>query len=300
MSYPRTIVLAVTTHGIISTFITADRTHAPITFELPEGMTLKKVSAVAPGVCNIMDTIDADEYIQDIINWVKTLKPKELLTEDIGSEVASYLREEDYENEYLPISREIQDYRRKKNRRFSQNYDEDEDKELVRYLDNWNKNYKQGSYSNPVKRLRSSTKNPPRTTVLNKMYARENSTEQFKGVWDFQIIALNVVGYPDIMREIEGRSHKDSSSVFLDEIVTFLHDKGVKNIILIDLSCSSFDDEYNGIDDRTVRLLQRELLSKGLHGGKKKTRRVRKTGKKKRTKTKGKKIKGKKTRRNNK
>jgi undecaprenyl pyrophosphate synthase len=102
------------------------------------------------------------------------------------------------------------------------------------------------------------------------------------------------------MREIEGRSHKDSSSVFLDEIVTFLHDKGVKNIILIDLSCSSFDDEYNEIDDRTVRLLQRELLSKGLHGGKKKTRRVRKTGKKKRTKTKGKKIKGKKTRRNNK
>lgn len=298
MSYPRTIVLAVTTHGIIPTFITADRTHAPITFELPEGMTLKKVSAVAPGVCNIMDTIDANEYIQDIINWVKTLKPKELLTEDIGSEVASYLREEDYENEYLPISREIQDYRRKKNRKFAQNDDEDEDKDLVRYLDNWNKNYKQGSYSNPAKRLRSSTKNPPTTRVLNKMYARENSTEQFKGVWDFQIIALNVVGYPDIMREIEGRSHKDSSSVFLDEIVTFLHDKGVKNIILIDLSCSSFDDEYNEIDDRTVRLLQRELLSKGLHGGKKKTRRLRrktKTVKKKRTKTKGKK-----TRRNNK
>jgi hypothetical protein len=301
MSYPETVILAVTTHGEILTFITADRMHAPVTFELPEGMSLKKVSAVAPGVCNIMHTMDADEYIQDIINWVKTLKPKELLTEDIGSEVASYLREEDYENEYIPISRKIHDNRRKKNRKFTQNdedEDEDEDKELVRYLDNWNKNYKQGSYSNPAKRLRSSTINPPKTRVLNKIYARENSTEQFEGVWDFQIIALNVVGYPDIMREIEGRSHKGSSSVFLDEIVNFLHDKGVKNIILIDLSCSSFDDEYNEMDDRTVRLLQRELLSKGLHGGKKKTRRVRKTVK--RTKTKGKKTKVKKTRRNNK
>jgi hypothetical protein len=290
MSYPETVILAVTTHGEILTFITADRMHAPVTFELPEGMTLKKVSAVAPGVCNIMHTIDADEYIQDIINWVKTLKPKELLTEDIGSEVASYLKEEDYENEYIPISREIQDNRRKKNRNFAhEDDDEDDDKELVRYLDNWNKNYKQGSYSNPAKRLRSSTKNPPRTEVLNKIYARRNDSEQFRGVWDFQIIALNVVGYPDIMREIEGRSHKGSSSVFLDEIVTFLHDKGVKNIILIDLSCSSFDDEYNEMDDRTIRLLQRELLSKGLHGGKKKSRRLRKTVKRKRTKTKGKK-----------
>jgi len=290
MSYPETVILAVTTHGEILTFITADRMHAPVTFELPEGMTLKKVSAVAPGVCNIMHTIDADEYIQDIINWVKTLKPKELLTEDIGSEVASYLKEEDYENEYIPISRKIQDNRRKKNRNFAhEDDDEDDDKELVRYLDNWNKNYKQGSYSNPAKRLRSSTKNPPRTEVLNKIYARRNDSEQFRGVWDFQIIALNVVGYPDIMREIEGRSHKGSSSVFLDEIVTFLHDKGVKNIILIDLSCSSFDDEYNEMDDRTIRLLQRELLSKGLHGGKKKSRRLRKTVKRKRTKTKGKK-----------
>jgi hypothetical protein len=290
MSYPETVILAVTTHGEIPTFITADRMHAPVTFELPEGMTLKKVSAVAPGVCNIMHTIDADEYIQDIINWVKTLKPKELLTEDIGSEVASYLKEEDYENEYIPISRKIQDNRRKKNRNFAhEDDDEDDDKELVRYLDNWNKNYKQGSYSNPAKRLRSSTKNPPRTEVLNKFYARKNDSELFRGVWDFQIIALNVVGYPDIMREIEGRSHKGSSSVFLDEIVTFLHDKGVKNIILIDLSCSSFDDEYNEMDDRTIRLLQRELLSKGLHGGKKKSRRLRKTVKRKITKTKGKK-----------
>jgi hypothetical protein len=300
MSYPETVILAVTTHGEIPTFITADRMHAPVTFELPEGMTLKKVSAVAPGVCNIMHTMDADEYIQDIINWVKTLKPKELLTEDIGSEVASYLREEDYENEYIPISRQIQRFKRKQNRKISLADDDDDvpGKEYIQYLDNWNKGYKKGDYSNPAKRLRSSTINPPKTRVLNKIYARRNDSEQFEGVWDFQIIALNVVGYPDIMREIEGRSHKGSSSVFLDEIVKFLHNKGVKNIILIDLSCSSFDDEYDDMDDRTVRLLQRELLSKGLHGGKKKTRRVRKTVKK--TKTKGKKTKGKKTRRNNK
>jgi hypothetical protein len=302
MSYPETVILAVTTHGEIPTFITADRMHAPVTFELPEGMTLKKVSAVAPGVCNIMHTIDADEYIQSIIDWVKTLKPKELLTEDIGSEVSSYLREEDYENEYIPISRQIQRFKRKQNRKISL-ADEDDDvpgKEYIQYLDNWNKGYKKGDYYNPVKRLRSSTINPPKTRVLNKIYARRNDSEQFEGVWDFQIIALNVVGYPDIMREIEGRSHKGSSSVRLDEIVKFLHDKGVKNIILIDLSCSSFDDEYNDMDDRTVRLLQRELLSKGLHGGKKKTRRVRKTVKK--TTTKGKKTKPqvKKTRRNNK
>jgi hypothetical protein len=295
MSYPETVILAVTMHGVIPTFITEDRKQTAFTFELPEGMTLKKVSAVAPGVCNIMHTIDAEEYIQYIINWVKTLKPKELLTEDIGSEVASYLKEEDYENEYIPISREIQRFKQKQSRKFSQDKDDDgkPDKELIRYLDNWDKNYKQGSYSNPAKRLRSSIKNPPRTRVLNKMYARRNDSEQFRGVWDFQIIALNVVGYPDIVREIEGRSHKGSSSVFLYDIVTFLHDKGVKNIILIDLSCSSFDsfdDEYYEIDDKTARLLQRELLSKGLHGGKKKIRRVRKTLKKRRTrkKTKGK------------
>lgn len=295
MSYPETVILAVTTHGTIPTFINADKKYEAFTFELPEGMTLKKISAVAPGVCNIMHTMDADEYIEDIINWVKTLKPRELLNADIGSEVATYLKDEDYENEYIPISRQMQSIKQKQNRKISRNEDEEDavpDKELVRYLDNWNKGYKKGDYSNPAKRLRSSTINPPRTRVLDKLYARENSTEQFEGVWDFQIIALNVLGYPDIMREMTGRSHKDSSMVTLEEIVKFLHyTKGVKNIIIIDLSCSSFDDEYDEIDDRTLRLLQRELLSKGLHGGKKKKKiRRSRTIKRKRTKSKDKKT----------
>lgn len=292
MSYPETVILAVTTHGTIPTIITADRTRNASTFELPEGMTLKKVSAVAPGVCNIMHTMDADEYIEDIINWAKTLKPRELLKPEIGSEVASYLKEEDYENEYIPILKQIQRFKRKQNRKISLTREEDDvpGKEYIQYLDNWNKGYKKGEYSNPVKRLRSSIINPPKTRVLNKIYARENSTEQFEGVWDFQIIALNVLGYPDIMREMTGRSHKDSSMLTLEEIVKFLHDKGVKNIIIIDLSCSSFDDQYDDIDDRTVRILQRELLSKGLHGGKKKIKKIRTNRRRKSKKSKGKKT----------
>jgi len=273
MSYPETIILSVATHGTIPTFIDGSLEKKALTFELPQGMTFKKISAVSPGVCNIMDTGNADEYIQNIINWVKTLKPMEIMKDDTASEVASYLRKEDYENEYLPISREVHRFKRKQNRNFSQQEDEEPDKEEVRYLDNWDKNYKLGTYYNPAKYLRSATKIPSRSEVLNKIYSRSNETEQFKGVWDYQIIALNVVGFPDIMREIEGRSHKGNSIVYSHEIFDFLHSKGVKNVILIDLSCSSFDDD--NIDNRTLRLLQRELLSEGLHGGKKKNTRKR-------------------------
>ena len=284
MDYPETVIIAVTTHGTTSTFINADKKLSAPTFELPPGMTLRKISAVAPGVCNFIHTPDADEYIQEIISWVKKLKPKEIIKEDIGSKVASYLREEDYENEYIPISKVLQRIKRKQSRKFFQDEEhENPDKELVRYLDNWDKSYQQGTYSNPVKRLRSSTMNPPRTRVLNKIYARTNSTEQFEGVWDFKIIALNVLGYPDIMTEMVGRTHIGTSLIQLDEIVDFLHDKGVKNIILIDLSCSSFYDE---VDDATVRLLQRELLSKGLHGGSKRSKTIRKKIKKKITRRK--------------
>ena len=62
-------------------------------------------------------------------------------------------------------------------------------------------------------------------------------------------------------------------SIFLEEIVDYFHENGVKKIILFDLSCSNF--EYDGdnkpiISDRNSRRIRLNMIKKTLNGGKKK------------------------------
>ena len=92
----------------------------------------------------------------------------------------------------------------------------------------------------------------------------ENITEQYFN----QIVIYNLKGEPDIFDLLE------SVGMEIDEITTiqlieFLQSLGVENLIIIDLSCSTFKSGEFSISDRRIRYMRR-TLAKGIN---KKTKR---------------------------
>jgi hypothetical protein len=306
LTFPKTVIITVTTHGRIP----LDKKGQPAMFTLPLGMTLTKISSVVPGVCNIMSSDDSDFYNEMLIQWLKK-REEEPSSAAFAQKVVGFLRKEDKENIMKEVEKNVRQKKReleleKERQKMAsplttpfedeyEEYSEDEDDEGVdmksdiqldeAYLNAFDKNYPVSVFENMRKKSRTA---PAPKKVINKQYIREESTEQFESPWDFKISVLNVVGYPDLMRLMAGRTHYGTSAISLEEIVNMLYEKGVRNIILVDFSCSVLQHETDVVsdpDERTIRIMRRELLKMGLHGGRKFRRsRRRKSSKRKHVK----------------
>jgi len=243
MDYPKTVLVIVTAHGLIE--LTSD--NKPITFNIPTGInTLTKLSAVTPGVCNITNPEDIDKFIENILKELKN--PDEynkLLNEPVA--YLNFLADMYKSIEEETVKETIKD----------KNPDYDS-KIRDEYYYHRNKSYNITEYKTSE-------------LIINKKFLRNNKTELNTSPWDFQISVLNVVGVPDLFREIKGiRTFQDTeSSITLEEIVEFLKTKSVENIVLIDFSCSNYEPEPNDRDTRNLRLTSRK---EGLNGGKKITK----------------------------
>jgi hypothetical protein len=217
------------------------------TFNIPSGInTITKLSAVTPGVCNITLPDDIDKFINNIVEELKN--PDEY--KKLVNEPVVYLKL--LADLYKSIEEEtVKETINDKNPDYDPKIRDD-------YYYHRNKSYNVTQYKT----------NEP---IINKMYFRNNKTELNTSAWDYQISVLNVVGVPDLLREIKRiRTYQDTeSSITLKEIVDFLKTKGVENIVLLDFSCSNFEPEPNERVTRNVRLTARK---EGLNGGKKITK----------------------------
>ena len=89
---------------------------------------------------------------------------------------------------------------------------------------------------------------------------------------------MNATGFPELIEILKGRSSQNENTyVSLEEIVNYLQKQGVKQIIFLDLSCSSFismtppkednlididddsDEEENIKDQRLTRRIRRDI-----------------------------------------
>jgi hypothetical protein len=244
MSFPETVIVVVTCHGNI---IVNKETDQPRTFHLPDKMKLIKMSAVTPGVCNLTIDDDVDKFIETILNkknkkdMKKGLKHPEKYAQTLSDLYKSI--EEETVNDIFTAT-------------------PDSDTQLRNdYIHHRDKSYKIITYD----------RNHP--DVINKEYSRNNKTEQNSSAWDYGIYCLNMEGKPDLISKLKGRSFMDKNvSIFLEEIVDYFHENGVKKIILFDLSCSNF--EYDGdnkpiISDRNSRRIRLNMIKNTLNGGKK-------------------------------
>ena len=253
MSYPNTVLLAVTSHGLTKC---DDVSKKVITFNVPTAMKIIKLSAVAPGVCNLTEPENLDKTIEPIVKKIN--KPDEftkLLRDPIRylEELADFIKNKEADTISATINDKDPDFDRK-----------------IRddYIHHRNKGYTIREYN-------------PNNPMINKDFVRNNRTELNRGAWDFRISALNAseVGKPDLFNEItQRRTYADAdTTITLEQIVIFLKSKGVQQIIIIDLSCANFETESgNELTEIEERNLRRELLKSGLNGGKGKSKKQKK------------------------
>jgi hypothetical protein len=265
MTYPESVILQITTHGSIE----LDENNQPVEFNFQPGMILTKLSAVTPGTCNVMTDESSNYFSRTIILNLRYL---------IGLLDFNYnTSEEDLERRGTPplIQSFIDIFKRqdlsevKDVEHQLQTTDSEIDPDYLKYFHNYDQSY---LYS------------PKKTSAINKIYARgQGQGEIFGapniGTWDYKINVLNMPGHPDLMREIAGRTHYKMSKISFKDIMDFLYNKGVRRVFLFDFSCSIFEEPISETADRATK---RDLMKRGLYGGKK-TRRCskkRKTTKK--------------------
>ena len=249
MVFPETVVLSITVHGLMS----VENGTVP-KFTVPEGMRIKKISAVAPGVCNVT-TEEEIKIATDSIR--KVFGSPDLTYEEIDSKLTPLIESlKTLESKTLPTVR-------------SQLKGE-KDTDMSNFLRHTDKGFSTVEYL-------------PGKPMINKEFGRSDG-EGIETVDDYKITALNAVGQPDIHSIIvSGRpgatmtrgSTKSEGDYLLrlSTIVTFLQERGVKNILLFDFSCSEMTEGSPSF----IRKERGNLGKQGFNGGKKtKTRSTRK------------------------
>jgi hypothetical protein len=247
MVFPETVVLSITLHGRMSV-----ENGAVTTFTVPQGMRIIKVSAVTPGVCNVTTESEIEKANASIR---KVFGSPQLRYEEIESKLASLVQSlKTLESDTTATIRS--------------QLKTQKDEVMINMLRYTDKGFRVVQYESGK-------------TMINKEFGRSDG-EGVESVEDYKITALNAMGQPDlhsnIVSERSGatmtRGSTKSEGEFLlrlSTIVTFLQERGVKNILLFDFSCSEMTEG----SERDIRNARRNL--KGFNGGKKtETRRRRK------------------------
>jgi hypothetical protein len=226
---------------------------AVTTFTVPQGMRIIKVSAVTPGVCNVTT---GEEITTANASIRKVFGSPQLTYEEVTSKLTPLIKTlKAIESDTIPTIRS------------QLKSQEDVDmRNMLRYTD---KGFRVVQYESGK-------------PMINKEFGRSDG-EGVESVEDYKITALNAVGQPDlhslIVSERSGatmtRGSTKSEGEFLlrlSTIVTFLQERGVKNILLFDFSCSEMTEG----SERDKRSFGRNLIKEGKNGGKKTETRRRK------------------------
>jgi hypothetical protein len=247
-AYPETLIIVITAHGKIEVDTTFDGRKEPDIFGIPYGMTLTRINAVTTGVCNYLSTTIAKKIVE---------RTKEVVA---IHDLANKSSIPPYFVKYL--SNEL---KRLANTDRQNINSEEEDDEETAYIKAYNTHYNK-AYTTATHR--------PYTFALNKIYTIEELSRNYNN----KILLLNTPeGEVDYFTTLRPPYRVD-----LKTLVLTLAEQGVKNILLIDLSCAGFDDK--SLTPRDERAMRREAHNEGWWGGKKKRKNKNKGTKKKGTK----------------
>lgn len=284
--YPETVVLFITTHGGI-----IKRTDDSLmTLNIPEGMRVIRTLSSIPGECNITNE-DSVEIQSNLINKnMNSLTSKQFSRQlNAAKKVLEGIRKEDLSPEsFKPIEEETKLLSRKRQRLEQQNKypyisqvdNEDSDDDT----DYYNQSRIYSGYIYGIDRAHKLNVFESGQKMLDKQYSREN-VEATSTNWIIKI--MNIPGQPDILRflkrQLKPRTEKQvemsyaqsQTKISLSEIINFLRDKGVKTLIIFDVSCSNIfmeNTDNEEVSEAESRLLRRRIIEEKLGG---KTRKIR-------------------------
>lgn len=230
----------ITTHGNINT-----ENGEPVRMKVPDAMKITKVGVAPIGVCNVT----TESQINSLSKYIPRFF--EEFSEDELDAKLSYA---------MPFITEFQSGMKKKVKSDLKTDKDEQMEEFVRYGDKPQTLY---TYTSGQE-------------LLDKRYSRSRE-ENLERAFDYKAIMLNVKGKPDLIHYMvdgtfgpvtRSATRDEGISIDLSDIVDFLKDRGVKHLVLFDLSCSTIPD----LNPRDIRAKRRRLEIEGVSGGRKKTK----------------------------
>jgi hypothetical protein len=277
--YPERVILANLSHGSI----TVKKDGNEKTFVMPEGISVKRAWASVPGVCNFVDPETNAYFVRTIQSSKGRLET--IPFENVDNEFKVLLntfKKYDREDTLEPLKSVVKN----KDIILAKEIGVETEEEKNDYVD------QAGKYINTYDNFFKLSTYLPGERVIDKLYTRTN-TEAANTPSERSWVTLLVNVEPgslDLLTLMRPQTRGGTLDIYLSEIINFLKDKGVKEVILFDNSCSVFLDE-DGTEylDRSIRVRRNNIVNRaspGKFGGKTKKRR-----RQKRTKNKNKKRK---------
>jgi hypothetical protein len=262
-----TAILFITTHGLII----KEEDQDVNTFIVPEGIIIKRALASVPGQCNIVGELDVNAYVSLINAYKSNLMSNRETTRDAAvNDVMESIKRSDtkdlkHKKDYVNSLQKFSKY----------NEVDEEDEEHLSNYQGYIREFEKGFTIQEFN---------PGDTIIDKKYIRTNF-EATKNDWIIKV--MNIPGTPDLLSFLRTQTRGGDSSITLKEIVDFLIGKGVKNIIIFDLTCSNIaTSELVDYDSYTVRAIRRDISKRNMGGKNKKRTKNKRMTKKKRTKNK--------------
>ena len=234
--YPEVLVLSITMHGELSD-VTGNEVY------LPEGLSVFKINASPPYLCNILDS----EQVLRMHSSIERLLPcgnvMERLTgrglQKVAEDIQRGLRAR--QNEILmldTLKQNVKDKKLKSERRSSpkKSSKTDElssseasvDSEIEEFI-NLNTYFEMQECTGKV--------------MINKIFERTAKDTKRAHKEDMSITAINMAGHPDLINEIyarKGRAVPGLATTTTKELLEFVAQRRIKGVIIVDFSCNSF------------------------------------------------------------
>ncbi len=275
--YPERVILANFSHGSI----TVKKDGNEKIFVMPEGISVKRAWASVPGVCNFVDPQTNAYFVRTIKSSKRRLET--IPFENVDNEFKVLLntfKKYDKEDTVEPLKSIVKN----KDNILAEEIGVETEEEKNDYIE------QVGKYINTYDSFFKLSTYLPGERVIDKLYTRTNTeAANTPSGRKWVTLLVNVdPGSLDLLTLMRPQTRGGTLDIYLSEIINFLKDKGVKEVILFDNSCSVFLDE-DGTEylDRSIRVRRQNLLkgSPGKFGGKTKKRRIQKKSKKKKRKT---------------
>jgi hypothetical protein len=273
MQFPEKVYVLISTHGVMTINPIYEE---PNVYKVPEGITVTKISSVTPGTCNYLEQSFLDQitdFIQETVNQEPMiLTQQQMVAENINRKRKRDLNEKKTPEElisYFLFKNEpyTESLRRKiKNENFD---DIDDVRAYLRSYKYFINTYVSGKII-PNKTYSYDTLDPIEPSNFIKQIGKNNKT--------FDVLSV-------LKKTIEGQK-KTTTYTYEKDIVEFFQNHGVKQIVLIDLSCSAFlTSEGKRPTERTTRFIRRRVYKtqKGAYKNKNKKNKHRKNNRTRKT-----------------
>ncbi len=234
-------------------------------YPLPSGMKVYKIETAAFGVVNLQNTSNVDEVCIDLKKYMHDTRTVNELIDDLVIRIENIHTEHTIKT--YDEDEEVAAFTTAANRRQMNTY------QLINTLDSEYPNkqplYYQKSFSRDLRKITNKNAESDEDYESDDLILYNNSEYDMRINLIQYSFATRYLGpkiqdiYDDIIR-YQLENGKSGEEVFLSEMMNYLHSTGINEFIIVDLSCSVFNDmEGYRIDvskntERLSRLFRRE------------------------------------------